>query len=79
MKEEEIKTAKTWYGNLECKCPYCNEEQTAWCHWSLATSNKKAAYKLECGGYHTINVKSLSETTYKYCPYCGKRIKEVTI
>ena len=33
-------------------------------------------YDTECGDWHCFEVDGIKENKFKFCPYCGKRIKE---
>ena len=41
------------------------------CEWELTDTRKVMPYKTSCGN------EDLYDNSYKYCPYCGKRIKVV--
>lgn len=41
------------------------------CEWKLTDTKKLMPYKTSCGN------EDLYDNSYKYCPYCGKKIKGV--
>ena len=41
------------------------------CEWKLTDAKKLMPYKTSCGN------EDLYDNSYKYCPYCGKKIKIV--
>ena len=41
------------------------------CEWKLTDTRKVMPYKTSCGN------DDLYDNSYKYCPYCGKKIKIV--
>ena len=41
------------------------------CEWKLTDTRKVMPYKTSCGN------EDLYDNSYKYCPYCGKRIKVI--
>ena len=41
------------------------------CEWKLTDTKKLMPYKTSCGN------EDLYDNSYKYCPYCGKKIKVV--
>ena len=41
------------------------------CEWKLTDAKKLMPYKTSCGN------EDLYDNSYKYCPYCGKKIKVV--
>ena len=41
------------------------------CEWKLTDTRKVMPYKTSCGN------EDLYDNSYKYCPYCGKKIKVV--
>ena len=47
------------------------------CEWRAKVSRKKVAYKSDCGKYHTLHTDSFKDSGFKYCPYCGRWIREV--
>ena len=57
---------------VECQFSYIDEEASDnVCEWKLTDTRKLLPYKASCGS------EDLYDYSYKYCPYCGKKIKVV--
>lgn len=52
------------------------EEYNGGCERELADSKMKLYYT-ECGNAHIFAYGNPTENDYKFCPYCGKKIKVV--
>lgn len=50
-------------------------EKNGTCEWKQDRTIL-SEYSIECGGYHTFDDGNVYNNNYKYCPYCGKKIKE---
>lgn len=50
----------------------CSTEQS--CEWKLEDSESNL-YVTECENRHLIFEGTPEENGYKYCPYCGRKIK----
>ena len=42
------------------------------CEWKMTDTKKLMPYKTSCGN------EDLYDNSYKYCPYCGKKIKKMS-
>lgn len=69
------------------KCKYCNTEHKECshgntivieevCEWKLFDEETNA-YNTTCGGAFWFNDGSPKDNGFKYCPYCGRKIKVV--
>ena len=52
------------------------EEQKVGCEWELEDAEMELYYT-ECGNAHIFAYGNPMENDYKFCPYCGKKIKVV--
>ena len=53
----------------ECQFSYVDEEiSDDVCEWKMTDTKKLMPYKTSCGN------EDLYDNSYKYCPYCGKKI-----
>lgn len=52
----------------------CEQEQKSECEWKLEDSESNL-YVTECVNRHLIFEGTPEENGYKYCPYCGRKIK----
>ena len=57
---------------IECQFSYIDEEASDdVCEWKLTDTRKLLPYKASCGN------EDLYDHSWKYCPYCGKKVKVV--
>ena len=50
-----------------------SEDVTTWIeHWSLSKGSSDSVYCVKCGGH--VPFKSLVDTWYDYCPFCGRKV-----
>ena len=55
---------------VECQFSYIDEKiSDDVCEWKLTDTKKLMPYKTSCGN------EDLYDNSYKYCPYCGKKIR----
>ena len=56
----------------ECQFSYIDERiSDDVCEWKMTDTKKLMPYETSCGN------EDLYDNSYKYCPYCGKKIKVV--
>ena len=56
----------------ECQFSYVDEEiSDDVCEWKITNTKKFMPYKTSCGN------EDLYDNSYKYCPYCGKKIEVI--
>lgn len=82
--EQLEKEFKKYYGENWNKAPYLvraieivkggGVEQKSECEWKLEDSESNL-YVTECVNRHLIFEGTPEENGYKYCPYCGRKIK----
>lgn len=48
------------------------------CEWKLEDEDVNL-YATGCNEYHLLCEGTLEENKYRYCPYCGKKIKEAVV
>ena len=54
---------------VECQFSYIDERiSDDVCEWKMTDTKKLMPYKTSCGN------EDLCDNSYKYCPYCGKKI-----
>ena len=57
---------------VECQFSYIDERiSDDVCEWKMTDTKKLMPYETSCGN------EDLYDNSYKYCPYCGKKIKVV--
>ena len=57
---------------VECQFSYIDERiSDDVCEWKMTDTKKLMPYKTSCGN------EDLYDNSWKYCPYCGKKIKVV--
>ena len=79
------------FANGDCKCNSqereydrgydhviaCDKYEPATCQWELEIANEGDVYHTSCGNAQIFICCNVEENNYKYCPYCGKPIKQV--
>lgn len=52
------------------------EEFCTWKSWDKITYGS-GTYDTACGNAQYFNDGDINENSYRFCPYCGKKIKEI--
>lgn len=45
------------------------------CTWAECNDDMCEYHETSCGEAHVFTTGNLADNNYKYCPYCGKKIK----
>ena len=48
------------------------------CQWEHTYSEDEGIFDTDCGHCFIFESGEVSENSFRYCPYCGKRIKVIT-
>ena len=70
-----IEFRKIGHEAYSCDIVPCNGGHPEWhihddvCEWKMTDTKKLMPYETSCGN------EDLYDNSYKYCPYCGKKIK----
>lgn len=67
-------TEKKLYTCDICHTDYANKADAQKCEWKLEDSESNL-YVTECENRQLIFEGTPEENGYKYCPYCGRKIK----
>lgn len=49
-----------------------------WCQWTEQDDRFSTRYETSCGNSHVFTFGNVFGNDFKYCPYCGCDIEEVT-